>query len=67
MNWKSRALKMAYPEPLPAPDFASGLPVCSDECPHHDGKRCELTGFRPDTHCEPVLFEMVSLLEEASE
>lgn len=65
MSWKARALRMAYPDPLPAPSFQSGPPECSEECPHHDGKRCELMGFRPDRHCEPVLLAMVALLEES--
>lgn len=44
----------------PAPDDRTGLPLCSeDECPEFDGKRCRLTGFRPERFCEPALVDMV--------
>ena len=33
----------------------SKVPNCSDECPSHDGKRCRVMGFRPDTICEPAV------------
>lgn len=50
----------------PAPVFdpqRPGLPICSDDaCPAYDGKRCHLTGFRPDTYCEPALLDMASAL-----
>jgi len=37
---------------------ANGLPICTtDDCASFDGKRCELMGFRPATHCEPQLVE----------
>src|SRR5689334_18164703 len=30
-----------------------GVPRCDEDCPFHDGKRCMVTGFRPDSICEP--------------
>lgn len=42
-----------------SPDWSGdGLfPVCSSECPSHDGKRCRLIGFQPSSVCEPVVRE----------
>lgn len=34
-----------------------GLPLCSEQCPKHDGKRCRELGFRPDRFCEPALID----------
>lgn len=43
--------------PQPTRD-AHGLPLCAlDDCRQFDGKRCRLTGFRPDRFCEPALIE----------
>ncbi len=40
-----------------------GVPWCTQEnCPHHDGKRCELLGFRPGGVCEPAVRSMESEL-----
>lgn len=37
----------------------NGVPFCTDEkCPEYDGKRCRLTGFRPDAICEPAVIEL---------
>lgn len=45
----------------PNVDFR-GVPTCSeDECPEYDGKRCKLTGFRPDRICEPAVREIVAI------
>jgi hypothetical protein len=42
-----------------------GVPCCTrEQCPAYDGKRCELTGFRPDGLCEPVVSAMAGLLED---
>lgn len=36
------------------PNMVEGLGFCSDDaCPSYDGKRCNLTGFRPHGLCEP--------------
>ena len=55
----------------PAPVFEPqrpGLPICSyDACPAYDGKRCDLTGFRPYTYCEPALLDMSCALRELTE
>ena len=50
-------------ESSPAPQWdGSGVPFCSEECPHHDGKRCRLLGSRPDSICEPVVTQMAKAL-----
>jgi hypothetical protein len=36
-----------------------GVPLCTEECGRHDGKRCELLGFRPTHVCEPAVREIV--------
>lgn len=35
------------------PVIVDGLAHCSEECPSHDGKRCEVTGMHGDTFCGP--------------
>lgn len=40
----------------------SGVPKCAEECPSHDGKRCEILGYRPDAICEPAVREMAARL-----
>lgn len=42
----------------------TGVPNCSEECPSHDGKRCRLTGFRPDRICEPAVIAMARRCRE---
>ena len=37
-----------------------GVPMCSDDCPEHDGKRCKLQGLRPDSICEPYVETMAT-------
>lgn len=52
-------------QPTPRVDNA-GIPWCDDSCPQHDGKRCQITGFRPSSICEPAVGNMardVSRLE----
>lgn len=47
-----------------APDVQrDGVPLCSESCPKHDGKRCRLLGFRPDRICEPAVVRLVNLAE----
>ena len=42
---------------------SNGAPSCSEKCPYHDGKRCELLGARPHVVCEPAVVEMAGLLD----
>lgn len=44
--------------PVPEVD-ENGVPRCATECPAYDGKRCELTGFRPGSICEPAVLQLV--------
>lgn len=38
-----------------------GVPLCDDEaCPHYDGKRCSVMGFRPDGICEPAVLDIAA-------
>ncbi|MGK3981379.1 hypothetical protein WMF38_57810 [Sorangium sp. So ce118] len=47
---------------LPTID-SNGVPLCSENrCPSYDGKRCEETGFRPHTICEPEVIAMAAEL-----
>lgn len=57
------------PTKLPiAPTWlVSGVPLCSEDCPHHDGKRCAVIGHRPGNICEPAALRMASLLNEAED
>ena len=34
------------------------VPQCSESCKSHDGKRCELLGYRPDSVCEPMVTQL---------
>lgn len=44
--------------PMPEVD-ENGVPCCAaEECPAYDGKRCELTGFRPGPICEPAVIRL---------
>lgn len=43
-------------------EAAPGVPLCDDSCVHHDGKRCELTGFRAGPICDPVVGAMAAML-----
>lgn len=48
------------------PEFHGGrIGYCSESaCPSYDGKRCRLTGFRPDRVCEPWLVNTLDELDE---
>lgn len=49
----------------PDPSFDSeGVPLCRPHCPHHDGKRCGLTGFRPERICAPEVIRMAARLRK---
>lgn len=66
--WKRIVVKAVKANDDPRPEFSGKLPLCSaDDCPNYDGKRCHLTGFRPDTYCEPVLNEMSDRLADWDE
>ena len=47
------------------PEWFDGLPCCSESCPSHDGKRCELMGFRPSRLCEPAVAEIFARSAES--
>jgi hypothetical protein len=50
---------MSGAEKVPEVD-EHGVPRCTyDDCPSYDGKRCEETGFRPGSICEPAVIDMV--------
>lgn len=42
-----------------------GVPMCSEQCEHHDGKRCRILGQRPDAICAPTVEAMSSMLARA--
>jgi hypothetical protein len=47
------------------PDWTvGGLPCCDERCARFDGKRCEVSGFRPHYFCEPAVLAMAAELEE---
>jgi len=55
-----------HPSPAPSID-RQGLPRCTREgCPAYDGKRCELTGYRPESLCEPAVQEIVARIGSLS-
>jgi hypothetical protein len=37
------------------PHWEDEVPLCDEECPSHDGKRCEILGRRPGYICEPAV------------
>lgn len=40
--------------PLITPTYdGHGVGKCDDRCPQHDGKRCDLLGYKPGSVCEP--------------
>jgi DNA repair exonuclease SbcCD ATPase subunit len=47
-----------------SPDWVDGVPVCSELCLSHDGKRCELLGLRAPRVCEPTVAAMTEALAE---
>lgn len=48
------------------PEMEKGIPICSERCPSYDGKRCDITGFRPSRVCEPAVREIIKQKDEAS-
>ena len=44
-----------------------GLPLCTESCPSHDGKRCRVLGQRPSRICEPAVEAMAERLEAKAE
>lgn len=46
-----------------APNWDDNIPLCSNDCPSYDGKRCALTGFSPKQICEPAISEAMSILD----
>ena len=46
------------------PVWDGAVPECSTHCPHHDGKRCMLTGTRPHVVCAPVVEAMGEILDD---
>lgn len=63
--WKNEACIGASQCEPAEPHWTRGVPLCDEDCRHHDGKRCKLQGFRPGTLCEPVVHEMGLLLTKA--
>lgn len=64
---RDRALKLAHNSAPPVVNWNDqSVPGCStDDCPHYDGKRCRLLGFRPGSICEPAVAAMAELLEKS--
>ena len=43
--------------------WSPGVPLCSwAECAAYDGKCCRLTGFRPESVCEPAVAQVAAQL-----
>lgn len=61
MSEAKRKALMGEDGPVPHWDGA-GVPFCSEECSHHDGKRCRLIGQRPGNICEPAVEKMAKAL-----
>lgn len=65
--WRQLIQDMAGQPGRPAqPSWDQAGPWCDERCQHHDGKRCELLGFRPSRLCEPVVRAMVASLDVAA-
>ncbi len=46
-------------------DWTDAGPLCTTSlCAQYDGKRCQALGFRPSSHCEPVVRLMVIALTQ---
>lgn len=57
------AREVAERDPDVRPTWSeTGLPLCDEECPNFDGKRCKAMGFRPDRFCEPELLQQAEEL-----
>lgn len=48
----------------PSPIWSRNIPRCHEACVYHDGKRCQLIGFRAPETCEPVAEALGDLIEE---
>jgi hypothetical protein len=62
--WKPHVLSVSEDGIRALPEWYGLVPNCSGACPHHDGKRCRVTGFKPGNICEPVVGEMGKFLDE---
>ena len=50
-----KAARYAHPDAQVIPAWVEGVPRCDEDCPLHDGKRCELLGHRAPSVCEPMV------------
>jgi hypothetical protein len=65
----------ANPPLPPQPDWRDDVPWCFPEgdlgaglnCPHYDGKRCDLLGHDPEDICEPAVQEFVRAANKKKE
>lgn len=64
LAWRLDVQREAGTEDDPArPQWSqNGTPVCDETCPHHDGRRCRVLGFRAPEICEPVVVQMGRML-----
>ena len=62
-EWQSKVESSAEPRLFV---FWSGfdVPFHLDDCPHYDGKRCRLTGFKPEGLCEPAVQAMAVVMDK---
>jgi hypothetical protein len=63
VNWRKRVEREAALDPI-RPNWLYAMPLCSETCPHHDGKRCAVMGIRAPSICEPAVREMTDLLDD---
>jgi hypothetical protein len=67
MGWQERCEQAGGTKRGPAqPQWLRLVPLCSEACQYHDGKRCQLLGFIPGLMCEPVVAAMAAELEAKS-
>lgn len=53
-------------DPDARPRWGDDVPYCSrGDCPLYGGERCEATGFRPDSSCEPAVIGMADAIRAA--
>lgn len=64
MIWKKLVVCISDDGLGAAPEWDGNVPQCSEDCRHHDGKRCRATGFRAGGICEPIVREMGRMLDE---
>ena len=60
-EWKIR-VESSVSDPPPRPSWHDGVPFCSEQCVHFDGKRCAALGLRAPNVCEPVVSAMSAAL-----